>query len=101
MRYEALVLRELKSTTYQWLQVSHMEWLTFAQQALDNGFYSVTAKVLSCYVMFKVEKEKSAHHVNEYVDNDIICLHYKDSECFVNQIDYTLECFSDIPVAYS
>ncbi|RVW56884.1 hypothetical protein CK203_078495 [Vitis vinifera] len=44
LRYEALVLRELKSTSYQWLQVSHIEWLTFAEQALDNGFYSVAAK---------------------------------------------------------
>ena len=68
MRYEALVLRELKSTSYQWLQVSHIEWLTFAEQALDNGFYSVAAKVISYCGMLKVEKEKYSFYVNEFVD---------------------------------
>ncbi|KAK9271818.1 hypothetical protein L1049_002183 [Liquidambar formosana] len=45
LRYEALVLRDLKSATYQWLQVSYREWLTFAEHSLDNGFYSIARKV--------------------------------------------------------
>ncbi|KAK9285383.1 hypothetical protein L1049_024574 [Liquidambar formosana] len=44
LRYEALVLRDLKSATYQWLQVSYREWPTFAEHSLDNGFYSIARK---------------------------------------------------------
>lgn len=45
LRYEGLLLRELKSATCLWLQVSYMEWLSFAEQSLDNGFYSIAGKV--------------------------------------------------------
>ncbi|GAV74412.1 hypothetical protein CFOL_v3_17892 [Cephalotus follicularis] len=44
LRYEALLLRELKSTTYQWLQVSYLEWLTFAEQSTDNGFNAIAGQ---------------------------------------------------------
>ncbi|XP_010257047.1 PREDICTED: uncharacterized protein LOC104597285 [Nelumbo nucifera] len=43
-RYEALVLREHKSTNHPWLQVSYEEWLNFAEISLDNGFYSIAVK---------------------------------------------------------
>lgn len=72
-------MRELKFTSYQWLRVTHIEWLTFAEQALDNGFYSVAAKVIFYSVMLKVEKEQSSGYANESFDD----------ECFANQIDYT------------
>lgn len=53
LRYEALVMRELKSTSNQWLQVSYTEWVTFAEHALDNRFYSIARKAcekaLSCF----------------------------------------------------
>ncbi|MBA0788536.1 hypothetical protein Gotri_026499 [Gossypium trilobum] len=45
LRYEALVLREHKSQIHQWLQVSPVEWLNFAEQSLDNCFYAIAAKV--------------------------------------------------------
>ena len=45
MRYEALSLREFKSASHQWLEVSHVEWLKFAEQSLDYGFYSISIKV--------------------------------------------------------
>lgn len=45
LRYEALVLRDLKSTSCEWLQVSHLEWLTLAEQLLENGFYAIAGKV--------------------------------------------------------
>ncbi|XP_022729519.1 uncharacterized protein LOC111284817 isoform X2 [Durio zibethinus] len=52
LRYEALVLREHKSQIQQWLQVSHLEWLNFAEQSLESGFYAIAAKAcdyaLSC-----------------------------------------------------
>ncbi|KAE8713463.1 Lateral organ boundaries domain family protein [Hibiscus syriacus] len=52
LRYEALVLREHKSQIQQWLQVSPVEWLNFAEQSLDNCFYAISAKAcdyaLSC-----------------------------------------------------
>ncbi|XVF05800.1 hypothetical protein REPUB_Repub05bG0203800 [Reevesia pubescens] len=52
LRYEALVLREHKSQIHQWLQISHLEWLNFAEQSLENGFYVIAVKAcdyaLSC-----------------------------------------------------
>lgn len=45
MRYEAFVLRDLKSASCEWLRVSHTEWISFAGQSLENGFYAVAAKV--------------------------------------------------------
>ncbi|KAE8688815.1 Lateral organ boundaries domain family protein [Hibiscus syriacus] len=43
--YGALVLREHKSHIQQWLQVSPVEWLNFAEQSLENSFYAISAKV--------------------------------------------------------
>ncbi|XP_020224724.1 uncharacterized protein LOC109806662 isoform X1 [Cajanus cajan] len=52
LRYEALVLRELKSASCKWLQVSPVEWLNFVEDAVRNGFHAVAEKacenVLSC-----------------------------------------------------
>lgn len=47
LRYEALVMRELKSSTAscQWLQVSPVEWLNFVEDAMHNGFHAVAEKV--------------------------------------------------------
>ena len=45
LRYEALNLREIKSASYQWLEVSYSEWLNFAEQSLDYGFHSIARKV--------------------------------------------------------
>ncbi|XP_030464387.1 protein DOUBLE-STRAND BREAK FORMATION isoform X1 [Syzygium oleosum] len=44
LRYEALVFRENKSGVHQWLQVGHTEWVNFAKDALDNGFYPIATK---------------------------------------------------------
>ncbi|KAK7848217.1 hypothetical protein CFP56_005405 [Quercus suber] len=33
LRYEALHMRELKSTSCQWLEVSYLEWLNFAEHS--------------------------------------------------------------------
>ena len=50
MRYEALLLRDAKYCNDLHLQVSRQEWLTFAKDSLDNGFYTIASKVvlLSC-----------------------------------------------------
>lgn len=45
LRYEALVMRELKSASSQWLQVSPVEWLNFVEDAVHNGFHAVAEKV--------------------------------------------------------
>jgi hypothetical protein len=47
MRYEALLLRQAKYSDDHHLQVSNEEWLTFAKDSLDNGFYTIASKVLS------------------------------------------------------
>ncbi|KAI5408517.1 hypothetical protein KIW84_054384, partial [Lathyrus oleraceus] len=44
LRYEALVMRELKSASFQRLQVSPVEWLNFVEDAVHNGFHSVAVK---------------------------------------------------------
>ncbi|EXB78541.1 hypothetical protein L484_011166 [Morus notabilis] len=46
LRYEALLLREFKSSSHQWLEVSYTEWLNFAEQSLDYGFHSIARKWL-------------------------------------------------------
>ncbi|CAL5424640.1 unnamed protein product [Camellia sinensis] len=52
-RYEALFLRQLRSTSNQWLQVSYREWMTFAEHSLNNGFYSIARmaceSALACF----------------------------------------------------
>ncbi|CAM0950505.1 unnamed protein product [Alopecurus aequalis] len=46
-RYEALVLREAKYSDDPHLHVSDEEWLTFAQDSLDNGFYTIASKAFA------------------------------------------------------
>ena len=46
MRYEALLLRDAKYCNDLHLQVSRQEWLTFAKDSLDNGFYTIASKVV-------------------------------------------------------
>ena len=46
MRYEALLLRDAKFSDSHHLKVSREEWLTFAKDALHNGFYTIASKVL-------------------------------------------------------
>jgi hypothetical protein len=46
MRYEALLLRDAKYSDNHHLQVSREEWLTFAKDALQNGFYTIASKVV-------------------------------------------------------
>ncbi|CAM8878831.1 unnamed protein product [Rhodiola kirilowii] len=70
MRYEALVLRELKSATCPWAQVSPDEWLTFASQSLDNGFFTNAVKgcdyALSC---LKKKDDENPSMIKKVVDN--------------------------------
>ncbi|XP_022632864.1 uncharacterized protein LOC106752480 isoform X4 [Vigna radiata var. radiata] len=44
LRYEALVMRELKSASCRWLQVLPEEWLRFVEDAVRNGFHAVAEK---------------------------------------------------------
>ncbi|XP_042424248.1 protein DOUBLE-STRAND BREAK FORMATION-like isoform X2 [Zingiber officinale] len=41
LKYEALILRESNCVKVQGLEVSYDEWLTFAKDSLDNGFYPI------------------------------------------------------------
>lgn len=43
-------MRELESASCQWLEVSYLEWLNFAEHSLDHGFCSIAVKVIS--IMF-------------------------------------------------
>ncbi|KAI4373370.1 hypothetical protein MLD38_011501 [Melastoma candidum] len=44
LRYEALVLRDAKSTSHHWLEVGCGEWLRFAEDAVDSGFHPIARK---------------------------------------------------------
>ncbi|XP_004500310.1 protein DOUBLE-STRAND BREAK FORMATION [Cicer arietinum] len=44
LRYEALIMRELKSASFPSLQVSPVEWLNFVEDAVRNGFHAVAVK---------------------------------------------------------
>ncbi|XP_017191366.2 protein DOUBLE-STRAND BREAK FORMATION isoform X2 [Malus domestica] len=63
LRYEALLLRDIKSSTNPWLQVSYTEWLNFAHQSRDSGFYSVAGKAcehaLDCIKRKSTEDRKT------------------------------------------
>ncbi|XVE58978.1 hypothetical protein DITRI_Ditri05aG0007100 [Diplodiscus trichospermus] len=63
LRYEALVLREHKSQIQQWLQVSHLQWLNFAEQSIENGYYAIAVKAcdyaLSCLRRNDVTESKT------------------------------------------
>ncbi|CAL9083337.1 unnamed protein product [Musa acuminata var. zebrina] len=59
LKYEALVLRESKHLRIHGLEVSYEEWLTFAKDSLDNGFYPVAIqgfeRALHCFQTEKIE----------------------------------------------
>ncbi|PIA59537.1 hypothetical protein AQUCO_00400436v1 [Aquilegia coerulea] len=63
LRYEALLLRDRISVNHTWLRVSYEEWLTFARDSLDNGFYSIAIKgcenALLCFQANNDVKSKS------------------------------------------
>jgi hypothetical protein len=55
LRYEALVLREIKSARFQLLQVSPVEWLKFVEDAVQNGFHAVAVKVtINAFYLFVI-----------------------------------------------
>ncbi|KAI3749848.1 hypothetical protein L2E82_20465 [Cichorium intybus] len=72
LRYEALVLRELKSATDHHLHVSYGEWFTFAEHALENRFYAVARKAgekaLACIQTSDMLKTKEADALSEDIE---------------------------------
>ncbi|OMO82912.1 hypothetical protein CCACVL1_11690 [Corchorus capsularis] len=64
LRYEALILREHKSTIHEWLQVSHLEWLNFAEQSLENGFFAIAGKACD-YALSSMRRNKVAESKTE------------------------------------
>lgn len=56
LKYEALVLRDLKSANIEWLQVSHTEWLAFAKLLLENGFCVLAGKVNSFLIILTEDR---------------------------------------------
>ena len=43
-------MREIKSSSCEWLRVSPSEWLNIVEDALNNGFHAVAEKVYICAV---------------------------------------------------
>ncbi|XP_044506731.1 protein DOUBLE-STRAND BREAK FORMATION [Mangifera indica] len=44
LRYEALLMRDIKSASCNWLQVAYVEWLNLAEHSLENGFHAIAIK---------------------------------------------------------
>ncbi|KAL7585427.1 hypothetical protein Lser_V15G42157 [Lactuca serriola] len=69
LRYEALILRELKSATDHQLHVSYGEWLTFAEHAFENRFYAISRKAcekaLACFQTNDVLKPKETDALSD------------------------------------
>ncbi|KAG5254003.1 protein DOUBLE-STRAND BREAK FORMATION [Salix suchowensis] len=69
LKYEALLFRDVKSTSDQSLHVSYLEWLNFAQHLLDQGFYSIATqaceKALACFQKKDVADAKTG----DFIDN--------------------------------
>ncbi|XP_062086631.1 protein DOUBLE-STRAND BREAK FORMATION [Humulus lupulus] len=68
LRYEALLLREFKSTSCQWLEVSHMEWLNFAEQSLDYGFHSIARKACENALLCFQKASKTDSETTEFFE---------------------------------
>lgn len=69
LRYEGLVLRELKSASHKWLQVSYREWLTFAEHSLDGGYYSIAGKACENALSRFEMKDVAGPESNELKEN--------------------------------
>ncbi|KAG8371518.1 hypothetical protein BUALT_Bualt13G0095900 [Buddleja alternifolia] len=63
LRYEALVMRQQKTTSYPELEVSYKEWLTFAEHSLENGFHSIADKACG--------KALTCSYINHAADSEI------------------------------
>ncbi|KAJ8499354.1 hypothetical protein OPV22_009906 [Ensete ventricosum] len=78
LKYEALVLRESKHLKIHGLEVSFEEWLTFAKDSLDNGFYPIAIqgfeRALHCFQTEKIEDPEFVMssedaHIIKYMKN--------------------------------
>ncbi|XP_059430185.1 protein DOUBLE-STRAND BREAK FORMATION [Corylus avellana] len=68
LRYEALHMRELESASCQWLEVSYLEWLNFAEHSLDNGFYSIAGKACE-NALLCLTRDIADPKVDEFFEN--------------------------------
>ncbi|KAE8039338.1 hypothetical protein FH972_011760 [Carpinus fangiana] len=68
LRYEALHMRELESASCQWLEVSYLEWLNFAEHSLDNGFYSIAGKACE-NALLCLKRDIANPQVDEFFEN--------------------------------
>lgn len=53
IKYEVLILRELKHMSNPCLQVLYEEWISFALESFNYGFYSIAIKVITNHPYFK------------------------------------------------
>lgn len=54
LKYEALLFRDVKSSSDQSLHVSYLEWLNFAHHSLDQGFYSIARQVKFFFIIITI-----------------------------------------------
>ncbi|XP_062173259.1 protein DOUBLE-STRAND BREAK FORMATION [Alnus glutinosa] len=70
LRYEALHMRELESANCQWVEVSYLEWLNFAEHSLDNGFYSIAGKACENALLCVKRNDIANPKVDELFENE-------------------------------
>ncbi|KAL3649164.1 hypothetical protein CASFOL_005567 [Castilleja foliolosa] len=68
LRYEALVMREEKSTIHPGLRVTCKEWLILVEHLLENGFYSIANH--ACEKALMCPKD---NHVSHAKMDDLSC----------------------------
>ncbi|CAI9107054.1 OLC1v1006329C2 [Oldenlandia corymbosa var. corymbosa] len=83
LRYEAFLMRDENASYDVSLGVSVDEWLAFAEQSLDNGFYSVATK--AC------DKALLCIHGNNLVDSEYEDFHHESTiEKIKRMKDYSM-----------
>ncbi|KAG2559585.1 hypothetical protein PVAP13_8KG176750 [Panicum virgatum] len=72
MRYEALLLRDAKFSDSHHLKVSREEWLTFAKDALHNGFYTIASKAFAHATAHTHRSHPRQFDSTDSIDKDMI-----------------------------
>jgi hypothetical protein len=76
-----LISLEIKSASFQLLQVSPVEWLKFVEDAVHNGFHAVAVKVTSyAFVLSVIMCNLKFSFANVFSEMDLLVLNLSKYE---------------------
>lgn len=83
LKYEALLFRDVKSSSDQSLHVSYLEWLNFAHHSLDQGFYSIATQVKFFFIIITITISSPSLHFHRFLlmqasEKALACFQKKD-----------------------